>query len=211
MIVVLLLVLAGCSGVGGPANTNESTATTAPTAATETTATETTSTTVPELDSVDYAELSPVERRAFDRAVQGEAVFVPGSVATSDSLDDSYFSQLVAGVFRVNDYVRKDGVLYRLNYEETGGPLVASYTFQATESQPTGNETAVDFEAIPSRAKEPVRSAIENGSYEVPAGKWSAAPEGLRDRHVRYNGSVYRINIAVGDEFSDVLRAEKIE
>jgi hypothetical protein len=208
--VALLLVLAGCSGLGGPTPPDQSTATTAPTTMTSETSTATeATTTVPELNRIDYSELSPAQQRAFDQAVGDEARFVRGLGAQSPYLDESYFAETAATPFKTHDYVCKDGVLYELEYSDTLGPLIASYYFQATESQPTENQTVVDFEAIPTRAKNPVRSAIENGSYQVPPGKWSSRPE-LGSRFVRYNGTVYEISIAVGDSWAETLRAERV-
>jgi hypothetical protein len=208
--VALLLGLAGCSGLGGPATPNQPPSTTAPTTTTlETTGTEITPTTVAESDIVDYAELSSAQQRAFDHAIQGETRFVPASVAQSSYLDESYFAEPVAAPFTTTDYVRKDGVLYRLDYDRQAGRQLTSYSIRATESQPDKNDTVRRFEALSVRGQRLVRSAIENGSYDLPWGESIDTRFSLQGDYVRYNGTVYRTDVTIEYQSSDTLRADR--
>ena len=215
LLVALLVVLAGCAAAPGgemPDQRSETT-TSLPTTGEPVSSPLTTSTTsssdVPaganEANTVAYAELSHVQRRAFDAATIDGARFF----AETRYVEGDYFDPSVAEPFETHEYVRKDGTYYQLSYQS--GPLYASYGIQATEGQPTRNDTVVAYGNLSSLTRDPVRWAIENGSYTVPLGKWSTTPEDLsRADYVRYSGNHYRIGVVVGDWWVQVWTAEEV-
>lgn len=203
----LLLVLAGCTGVGGP---GQPAATESPPSATPTTADPTPTATHTETNeptptdatsgnTVEYSDLSETQQRAFDEAIaNGSAEFAPPSIRESPYVEGRLFDEDDLGRLRAAEFVVKDGAYYRLSLEM--GRLIASYGLQATESDPSENATVVPLGDLSADAREPVRRAIENGSYGTQPGRWSSLPQGLDDAdYVRYNGSHYEISAIVGD------------
>lgn len=203
--VALLLLLAGCTTAGGggtPAGTDV-THTPVPTASA--TPSHDTPTDATEANTIAYADLSPAERRAFDAAVADGAEFFE----ESRHVEGDYLDPAVADVFERHEYIRKDGSYYRLSVQF--GALYASYGIRTTEGQPSGTDTVVAYENLSARTREPVRWAIENGSYTTPLGKWSSLPDDLDGvEYVRYSGTHYRLSVVVGDAWVQVWTAEEV-
>jgi hypothetical protein len=202
--VAALLVLAGCSGANAPADP----------VATSTDATDTPTRTVPAgvtaENTVDYTALSPTEQRAFDTAVTDEAGFGPERVRESSYVESTYYPTDAADVFQNHEYVHKNGSHYRLSWDTS--PLLPSYRIRTTEREPPENATVIALSELPASVREPVRSAAENGSYDVPVGKWSARPDAIDGvDYVRAENSHYRLTVDHGDYWADVLHAAEVK
>lgn len=228
LLVALLLVTAGCTAVDEGAQSPSSptvpvdqppTSTHSPTS-TQPTPTHSVTTSPPivtspppsEANTVAYEALSATQQRAFDRALEGQVQFVDESALDSPYVGDEYYATDVADPFRAYAYVRKNGSLYRLSYREGGGEALASYGIEATREEPSADESVVALENLSTKVREPVRWAVENGSYGVPAGKWYSLPQEFdRFDYVRYEGETYRISIMYGDLFADRLHVEPAE
>ena len=223
---LLVLVVAGCTG--GPGGTQPASATATATATSDQTATPTATPTPPPTppatttpttpgspttsNTVDYTELSTTQRRAFDRGLYGGAQFVDESVLESPYVGDEYFPRDVANPFERHDYVRKNDTHYRVSYEESGGQGLATYGIRATERQPPDSASVVAVENLSTRIREPVRWAVENGSYGVPAGKWYSLPQEFdRFEYVRISDDSYRISVVYGDLIADALHVDRVE
>jgi hypothetical protein len=228
LLLVLVVAVAGCTG--GPVGTQPAPATATATPEQPSTPTDTPTptatppptppaTTTPATpgpptakNTVDYAELSPTQKRAFDRAVDGEAQFVDDSALESPYVGDEYFARDAADPFESYDYVRKNGTHYRVSYEESVGDGLATYGIRATERRPPDDANVVALENLSTEVREPVRWAVENGSHGVPAGKWSSLPQAFdRFEYVRVSGDTYRISVVYGDLIADALHVERVE
>ncbi|MFC4356448.1 hypothetical protein ACFO0N_00625 [Halobium salinum] len=209
--VVLLLLSAGCVADGGGGPSVQAT-TDGPPDSTTRAAGEHPSTDTARNATVEYGDLSPAERRAFDTALGGEANFVHRSSLDSLENREGYFTRDVAEPFRAHEYVRKSGELYRLDYEASGGDLLASYGVHAELVEPPANATVVPVGNLPSDAQGPVREAVRNGSYHSQTGEGVSRPEGLGEgMYVESDGEVYRLTYSVGDLWPDVLRVERVD
>lgn len=215
--IVLLVVLAGCSGTfGDPAGdhstegpTVDPTTTVGSPPATGTRATEQTPFDATESNTLVYADLSASHRRVFDAAVDGNARFVEQPIRESPYVEGKYFDPDLLAAFEDYQYVRRNGTYYRISTRFDGA--VASYSITAITEEPTERDTVIAFEDLPERLRDPVRWAIENGSYDVPPGKWASLPEGLSSvEYVRYSGKHYRMEYTAGDARVRVLIAEKV-
>lgn len=210
LLVGFLLVTAGCTAadVSGDAP-RTTTATTTETAPIET-ATTPTETETNESNTVAYDDLSATQRRAFDRAVAGQAQFVDESVLDSPYVDGDYFTRETAAPFRTHAYVRKNGTDYGLSYRESGGDAFATYGIRATGASAPDDATVVALANVSAEVRDEVRWAVENGSYTAPAGKWSSLPTGFDEfDYVRHEGETYRISVVYGDRFAAVLHVER--
>lgn len=191
--VALLVLLAGCQGFTAGSTPAESTAD-APPGATVT-------------NTVGYEDLSPGAQRAFDAAVDGQAKFFAES--DSEYVDGPYFDPATAEPFRDYEFVRKNRTYYRLSGRF--GRLYASYRIRALPAPVPTNATVTSLSALNASLRNPVRWAIENGTYNVPLGKWGSVPGDRRPEYVRYSNETYRVGILAGDAWVEVWEAEPVD
>lgn len=200
-LLVGLALLAGCTGGAdtSPTDTGTETTTVTPTASPPST--------VESSKIVEYSKLSSGQQDAFKDAIQDEARFVPNSPYINNSAG---YANVDSDPFRKHDYVRYGGELYRISL--TPGDLYASYTIRTSVGSPTDDETVVTFESLPEDIQDEVKTALTEGEYYAPLGKWDVLPEALQDAdYVRYENQTYEMNYIVGDAPGEVLTAEKME
>lgn len=215
--IALLVILAGCSGISGESPDQEITGeptiqpTTVPSPrATGSATADATPPGATETNTLEYAELSATQKRAFDASVDGGARSLDESVRESPYVEGVYFDPGVFEAFESPEYVRKNETYYRISTRH--GNTIASYHIEATEEEPAENATVVAFENLSTRTGEPVRWAIENESYQVPPGKWRTLPRNLsRADYVRYDGRHFALGYTVGDAWPLVLTAEEVD
>lgn len=204
-LLVGLLFLAGCSGGGemSPTETGRETPTMTPTA----TPTASPTSTVESPKVVEYSELSSGQQAAFKDAIQDESRFVPDSPYINDSAG---YANVDSDPFRKHDYVRYEGELYRISL--TPGDLYAAYTIRASVGSPGDDDTVVTLEGLPADIQDEVKTALTDGEYYAPFGKWDTLPEPLQDAdYVRYENQTYEMNYIVGDAPGEVLTVERME
>lgn len=206
----LLVALAGCGAVGGGDGGAEPTATPTETPPTgdgssgDETTSDTPMGTGP--NTVAFADLNERQQAAFEAALDGEARFVPNTsyVAASEGFR---YDQI--GPFEAHDFVRYEGERYRLEF--TQGPLYAQYRIDTSLGDPGEDDTVVAVGDLPGEVRDEVRTAIEEGEYFAPAGKWDSLPEPLHDTdYVRYDGETYAMGYTVGDIWAPVMSAERV-
>lgn len=206
----VVLLLAGCTGgVGTPVTDTSPTATqTAESTPTEApTATQSPTSTVESGSVVEYEELNSQQQDAFREAIDGEATFVPNTSYVSDSA--GYAFEHVDS-FRGHEYVRYDGDLYRISTR--AGELYASYQIWTSVGSPGENATVVAFDDLPEDVRDEVQTAIAEGEYHAPFGKWESLPEPLHEAdYVRYDGETYEMTYAVGDAWATVVTVEQVD
>lgn len=211
-----LLLLAGCGGgvgSGGPETEQTPTplSTDNGTATESATPTQSTTPTPSPVDSsrvLSYTALTDEQQSAVRTAIDGEATFVPNS----SYIDDSAGYVAEDTPFRLHDYVRYDGSLYRIHLRS--GKAYAAYGIQASAASPGENGTILAFENLPAEVKDEVRTAITEGSYGAPWGKWGSLPDPLGDgetQYVRYENQTYEMAYVTGDARAAVLRLERTE
>lgn len=155
-----------------------------------------------------YSALDDEQQSAVRTAIDGEATFVPNS----SYIDDSAGYVAEDTPFRLHDYVRYDGSLYRIQLRS--GEAYATYGIQASAASPGANDTTVAFENLPTDVRDEVRTAITDGSYAAPWGKWDSLPEPLgvgETQYVRYENQTYEMKYVVGDTRAAVLRLERTD
>ena len=157
------------------------------------------------------AQQSPavvVWQAAVDDARTSEVEFVPDSPYVNDS--EGYSYELI-DPFRDHEYVAVDGTHYDIELAGTG-TLYASYGIRATEATPDQNATVVAVDDLPDRVRDEVRSAVENGNYHAPMGKWDSLPQSLQDtRYVSHENQTYRLSYVVSDFWAFELRLDRVE
>lgn len=209
LMAALLVLLAGCSGLTGGTPSPQPTE---PQPAQTTTASPTDDApadATPD-NTVNYTALSAAEKRAFDAARRGGIAFAPEYIRESPYVNRTYYPSETKDALRTHRYVRKDGSYVRLSWSR--GRLIATYSVRATERRPPENAAVVAVGDLSPRAREAVRKAIENGSYDTPPGKWQSLPAGLEGvEYVRDGETPYKLSIAVGDFWPDRMRAEPVE
>ncbi|WP_435117692.1 hypothetical protein [Halolamina sp. C58] len=196
------ILLTGCIGGAGTPESPTPTQT-----ATETpSATPPTSTDEPER-VVAYEDLNDQQRAAFRDAIDGEASFVPNTSYVNDSAGYDFEH---VDPFREYEYVRYEGERYRIATHP--GELYASYQIRTSVGSPGENATVVALESLPERVRDEVRTAITEGEYYAPYGKWGSLPEPLQDvEYVRYENETYETGYVVGDAWATVVTVEKVE
>ncbi|ELZ96432.1 hypothetical protein C440_04773 [Haloferax mucosum ATCC BAA-1512] len=163
-------------------------------------------TTVESTKVVKYSKLNSGQQAAFEDAIRDEAHFVPDSPYINDSAG---YANVDSDPFREHDYVRYKGVIYRTSV--TWGDLYATYTIRASVGSPGDDDTVVTFESLPADIQDEVKTALTEGEYFAPVGKWDVLPEVLQDvDYVRYENQTYEMSHIVGDAPSEVLTAEKV-
>lgn len=203
LLVVGLLLLAGCTG-GPPAGSDQAATTTPPP---DTTTDADSTTTITESQVVDFAALNADQQAAFRDALDGSVSFVPDSPHIDDS--EGYSHEQV-GPFETYDYVRYDGELYRITLAYGAGTLYASYEIRASAGSPSDEDTVTNFTDIPADLRDEVRTALTEGRYYAPMGKWGSLPHPLADTdYIRYENETYRMGYTVGDWWAHVLTVEK--
>ncbi|MFW5935068.1 MAG: hypothetical protein ACOCQL_04380 [Halolamina sp.] len=197
------ILLAGClGGVGTPGTDGSPTQT-----ATETPATASPTSTAESERVVAYENLNDEQQAAFREAIDGEASFVPNTSYVNDSAGYAFEH---VDPFREYEYVRYDGELYEISTHT--GELYASYQIRTSVGSPSENATVVALEELPERVRDEVRTAITEGEYAAPYGKWDSLPESLQDAdYVRYENETYETGYTVGDAWATVVTAEKAE
>ncbi|QPV63359.1 hypothetical protein I7X12_01610 [Halosimplex litoreum] len=157
-------------------------------------------------NTVDYAELPPDSQAAFDDALDGQISFVPDS----PYVEGNHTTE-AAGPFRDHAFVRKDGQRYRIAVA-MDGPLYASYSIYADPASPGENASVTAYANLSADVREEVRWAVENGSHDVPTGKWDSLPQELGDTtYVRYDDATYRMSYAVGDYWAERMTVEPVD
>ncbi|WP_436912170.1 hypothetical protein [Halosimplex marinum] len=157
-------------------------------------------------NTVDYSALPPASQAAFDDALDGEISFVPDSPYVEGN-----HTVEAAGPFRGHAFVRKGDHLYRID-TAMDGRLYASYSIYADRASPDENATVTAYGNLSTEVRDEVRWAVENGSHDVPMGKWDSLPEELQETsHVRYDGEAYRLSYAVGDYWAETLTVERVD
>ncbi len=210
LMVVLLVLLAGCSGLNGGVPSTQPTETTSAVPTTTSSPSNATPTGATLSNTVNYTALSDTEQQAFDAAQQRGTGFAPDSVRESPYVNQTYFPTDAKEVFQNHEYVQKNGSYYQLSWD--AGPTLATYEIQVTEQQPSENASVVALENISLEVREPVQKAIENGSYDTPFGKWDSLPESLSNTDfVRANGTYYKLDVIAGDFWADEMRVEPVE
>ncbi len=200
-----VILLAGCLGGVGTPGTDRS-ATPTQTATETPTVTPATSTDGSER-VVAFEELNDQQQQAFRDAIDGEASFVPNTSYVNDSA--GYDFEHVDS-FQEHEYVRYESELYEISTHP--GELYASYQIRTSVDTPGGNATVVALEDLPDRVRDEVRTAITEGEYDAPYGKWDSLPESLQDvEYVRYENETYETGYVVGDAWATVMTVEKIE
>jgi hypothetical protein len=209
LLVVGLLLLAGCTG-GPPPGSDQAATTTPATVAHDgsTTATSPTPAT-DESRTVAFDDLNADQQAAFRDALDGTVAFVPNS---SYVADDEGYPDDQSAPFRDNDYVRYEGDLYRIDYDYGAGELYASYGISASPGSPSDSETVTNFTDLPADLRDEVRTALVEGDYYAPAGKWDSLPQPLGDTdYVRYENETYRMEYVVGDQWADLMTVERVD
>lgn len=196
VVLTAFVLLAGCLGPANAPGTGTPTATPTDTPTpTHTPTTPGTVTTPSGATTVAYADLSPEARAAFDAALGGEAKFLPAS----DYVDGEFFDPDATAPFREHEHVSRNGTTYEVSLHSTG-ELYASYDVHAAPGSPGENATVVEYAS----ADPEIRWAVENGSHQVPLGKWDSRPD---VDYVRYGGDIYELSYAVGDYWVTTLEA----
>lgn len=210
LMVALLILLAGCSGLNGAATPTQTSEATSPIETTTGPLSDSPPANVTSSNTVNYTALSPAEQRAFDTAQQGEVGFAPESVRESPYVNQTYVPTDLKETFQNHEYVRKNGSYYQLSWDV--GPTIATYNIQITEQQPPKNATVVALENLSSSVREPVQNAIQNGSYDTPFGKWDSYPASLENiEYIQSDGRSYKIDIIAGDFWGDQMSANLVE
>lgn len=157
-------------------------------------------------NTVDYSKLPADSQAAFDDALDGEISFVPDSPYVEGD-----HTVEAAGPFRDHAFVRKDGQLYRVD-TAMDGPLYASYSIYADPESPGENASVTAYATLSAAVRDEVRWAVENGSHDIPAGKWDSLPVELgHTAYVRYDGETYRMSYAVGDYWAERMTVERVD
>lgn len=206
-ILAVVLLLGGCTGVvDTPGSAPPET--TAGSPVTETTATPgNSSTTAGPSSVVDYRALTDRQQSAFRAALEGSARFVPNSSFIDESAG---YDPDTGTPFRSHDHVRYDGDLYRIHLQR--GNLYATYTIRASVGEPPGNASVVAFADLPAAIRDEVRTALTDGKYNAPMGKWHSLPDVLQTTaYVRYENRTYSLTYTVGDAWATVLTVEKVQ
>jgi len=156
-------------------------------------------------NTIDYSELPPASQAAFDDALDGQISFVPDSpYVEGDHTTEA------AGPFRDHAFVRTDGQHYRIDIA-MDGRLYASYSIYADRASPGENASVTAYANLSAEVRDEVRWAVENGSYDVPTGKWDSLPTELGNTsYVRYDGETYRTSYAVGDYWAERMTVERV-
>jgi len=210
LMVILLVLLAGCSGLNGGAPSTQPTETTSAIPTTTSSPSNATPTAATPSNTVNYTALSETEQQAFDAAQQRATGFAPDAVRESPYVNRTYFPTDAKEVFQEHEYLQKNGSYHQLSWDV--GPTLATYEIQVTDHQPSENASVVVLENLSSEVREPVQKAIENGSYDTPFGKWDSLPENLSTADfVRANGTHYKLDVIAGDFWADEMRAEPVE
>lgn len=201
-----LLLLAGCSGGAGTPETEVS-ETPTQTATERATSTPSPTSTVEPGSVIAYEDLNDQQQDAFRDAIDGEVNFVPNTSYVNDS--EGYAFEH-ADPFQEHEYVRYDGDRYRISTHQ--GELYASYLILTSVGSPEENETVVALSDLPASVREEVRTALAQGEYYAPMGKWDSLPESLQDvEYVRYENETYEMGYTVGDAWATVVTVEQVE
>jgi hypothetical protein len=163
-------------------------------------------TTPTEGNTVDYSALPSDSQAAFDDALDGQISFVPDS----PYVEGNHTTE-AAGPFRDHAFVRKDGQRYRIAIA-MNGPLYASYSIYADSASPGENASVTAYANLSTEVDDEVRWAIQNGSHDVPTGKWNSLPQELGNAsYVSYDGETYRMSYAVGDYWAEIMTVEPVD
>lgn len=205
----VLLLLAGCMGgldTADPETRETTTLTETPTSPTTSIVTPD-STTIDSSRVVDFASLTGQQQSAFRDALRDEASFVPNSSYVNES--SGYDFEHITP-FQDHAYVRYGGELYQIQLDP--GELYASYLIEAVAGSPDDDETVIEFDSLPTEIQDEVRTAITDGEYYAPVGKWDVLPESLQDAdYVHYGNETYEMSRLVGDAWAEDLTVEKAE
>lgn len=189
--VVVLVVLAGCSGMGGGVNGSDGGETATVTATATTTPTATVA--PPEGEIVAFEDLASTEQEAFLDAVKGGSVrFVPGDL-------EGYYYTVVYD-FRCVDYVWYEGRYYEVDVNE--GRTYISRTFELRAVQNASADATVrDYANFSEDEQEMFRKAL-NDEYTTGYGGASGV---FGVDYIRYENRTYRVvrtRIADGPSYS---------
>lgn len=208
LMVVLIMLLAGCSGLNSGAPPTQTTNAEAPVQTSTAGPSDGSPADPSPSNTVNYTALSPAEQRAFNVAQGGEIGFAPAAVRESPYVNQSYVPPEFKAVFENHKYVLKNGSYYQLSWEI--GPIIAAYDIQATEQTPPAKASIVPRDELSHQVREPIRRAIENGTHETPFGKWDSLPESLDGiDYVRDGETYYKIDILVGDVWVSKMSANQ--
>jgi hypothetical protein len=189
--VVVLVVLAGCSGMGGGVNGTEGDETETGTA----TATPTATVAPPEGEIVAFEDLGGRGQEAFlDALENGSVRFAP----VPSDLDG--YPNNVGRQFRCVDYVRYEGRYYEVDFDR--GRTYISREFRLRRVTPPENATVADFQNFSERGKEMFRDAVADFEYDTGYG---GAVGVFENTYIRYQNQTYRVErgvIADGPSYS---------
>jgi hypothetical protein len=114
-----------------------------------------------------------------------------------------------AAPFRNNDYVRYEGHKYEVAVDRR---RAASYTIDASLGDPSEDATVRAVDDLPPEVREEIRTAVTEGDYYAPVGKWDALPEPLNEvDYVHYENGTYELSYVIGDAVAEILTVEKVE
>jgi hypothetical protein len=204
VIVVLLLVLAGCAGFGGQTSDPSPSPETTTAISTEraTTTTETTSPTIARSDVVEYNDLSAEGQRFAEPLVEnGSLTAPPPSLPEPFSTSDE------------PRYLRYDGALYRLSWDKLG--LVADYSIRNVQpenaSEITAGTTVVAYRNLSTRARTVFERALAGERESYWPEEFPDVFHPPRPPVVKYDGTHYSLIVVTGDRWQYDVTAERVE
>jgi len=201
---VLLLVLAGCTGSVSPE------AGTTPTSVTETTTTTDDATATPTASSTTagpaHATLDAADLTAFEREVLGRAVET-GSVRVAQSNLTGQLTPDTDGW-----YVRFDGTLYEMSWQYDGfyGRYYLENATEVPASSVDSSDSVVAYENVTADARDlfdAARSGEESEAYDH-----DDFPDQFRENsYVRYGGDYYALEVVVADYIVYRISVSEVE
>ena len=138
-------------------------------------------------NSIDYSELNPVEKRAFETGLRTEKIIIQDHIRYDNLVNND--------TVRYNDSEVLLNKRWQLTQIDTINPEVVSSVAE--------DRNVVNYEELPEQARQIFKEAITNGKQKSSKTLLTLFN---RNSHIRFEKKVYRLNLATGDHPTTEIR-----